>query len=427
MEEPTIQLKYGTGKITANLQKKNIIQIVEPFEIEATEEGAEIKKAMENPIGTKRLREIASEKKRHKKRPNVVIIVSDITRPTPTKRLIPYILNELTDAGIRDEDVTIIFALGIHRKLETNEMARLVGNNVFNRFRCINHDTTNCVFVGTTKHGTTVEANREVLEADIRVCIGSIELHYFAGYTGGYKSILPGICARSTIETNHRLMLQPNTGAGRTDSPVRIDMEEAAKFVGCDFILNVVLNGKKQIVKAVAGDPIGAHREGIKVVDSMYIVPIKELADVVVVSAGGTPKDINVFQSQKALDNAKFAVKNGGTIILVAQCPEGLGDKVFERWIDEAKNRQELVDRLDIAFELGGHKAGILAKLMEQVDVYLVSDLEKGLVEKAFFMCANDVNDAVDAAVAKCGSDTKLILMPYGAYTLPRYQPQRNF
>ncbi len=418
-----MQLKYGTGEITANLENKNVIQVVEPLEIQATDEEAEIKKAMENPIGTKQLREIISDRKRYKNRLSVVIIVSDVTRPTPTKRLIPYILKELLDAGISDEDITIIFALGIHRKLKTKEMARLVGDNVFNRYRCINHDSTNCVFIGTTKQGTVVEANREVLEADIRICVGSIELHYFAGYTGGYKSILPGICARSTIETNHKLMLQPTANAGRIDSPVRIDMEKAGELVGCDFILNVVLNGNKQIVKAVAGDPIKAHRDGIKIVDSMYVIPIKELADVVVVSAGGAPKDINVFQSQKALDNAKYAVKNGGAIILIAKCPEGLGEKVFERWINEAKNRQELIDRMDIAFEIGGHKAGILAKLMEKVDVYLISDLEKELVERAFFICADDVNDAVDAAVAKYGSDTRIILMPYGAYTLPRYQP----
>ncbi len=418
-----MQLKYGTGEITANLENKNVIQVVEPFEIQATGEEPEIKKAMENPIGTKQLREIISDKRRNKMRLSVVIIVSDVTRPTPTKRLIPYILNELLDAGISDEDITIIFALGIHRKLETKEMARLVGDNIFNRYRCINHDSTNCVFIGTTKQGTVVEANREVLQADIRVCVGSIELHYFAGYTGGYKSILPGICARSTIETNHKLMLQPTANAGRIDSPVRIDMEEAGELVGCDFILNVVLNGNKQIVKAVAGDPIKAHREGIKIVDSMYVIPIKELADVVVVSAGGTPKDINVFQSQKALDNAKYAVKNGGAIILIAKCPEGLGEKVFERWINEAKNRQELIDRMDIAFEIGGHKAGILAKLMEKVDVYLISDLEKELVERAFFICANDVNEAIDVAITKYGSDIRLIIMPYGAYTLPRYQP----
>lgn len=418
-----MQLKYGTGEITVSLENKHVIQVVEPLEIEATDEEAEIKKAMENPMGTKQLREIISDKKRRKMRLSVVIIVSDVTRPTPTKRIIPYILNELLNAGISDEDITIIFALGIHRKLETNEMARLVGDNVFNRFRCINHDSTNCVLIGETKQGTVVEANREVLEADIRICVGLIELHYFAGYTGGYKSILPGICARSTIEANHKLMLQPTANAGRVDSPVRIDMEEAGELVGCDFILNVVLNGNKQIVKAVAGDPIKAHREGIKIVDSMYVIPIKELADVVVVSAGGAPKDINVFQSQKALDNAKHAVKNSGAIILIAKCPEGLGDKVFERWINEAKNKQELIDRMDIAFEIGGHKAGILARLMEKVDVYLMSDLEKELVERAFFICANDVNEAIDAAVAKYGSDTRFIIMPYGAYTLPQYQP----
>ncbi len=418
-----MQLKYGTGEITVNLENKHVIQVVEPLELQATNEEAEIKNAMENPIGSKRLKELISDRKRYKERLNVVIIVSDVTRPTPTKRIIPYILTELLDSGMRNEDITIIFALGIHRKLETDEMVRLVGDNVFSTYRCINHESTNCEFIGATKQGTVVEANKEVLKADIRICVGLIELHYFAGYTGGYKSILPGICARSTIETNHKLMLQQNANAGRIDSPVRIDMEEAGELVGCDFILNVVLNGNGQIVKAVAGDPIKAHREGIKIVDSMYVIPIKELADVVVVSAGGAPKDINVFQSQKALDNAKHAVKNGGAIILIAKCPEGLGDKVFERWIHEARNRQELIDRMDIAFEIGGHKAGILAKLMEKVDVYLMSDLEKELVERTFLICANDVNKAIDVAAAKYGSDTRFIVMPYGAYTLPRYQP----
>jgi nickel-dependent lactate racemase len=217
-------------------------------------------------------------------------------------------------------------------------------------------------------------------------------------------------------------MLLPGAIGGRPDSPVRRDFEEAGRLIGCDFILNVVLNSKKQIVKAVAGDPIEAHREGVKVVNSMFMIPVKELADVVLVSAGGAPKDINLFQSQKALDNAQYAVKEGGSIILVAECPEGLGERVFERWIDEAKDKQDLVDRLDYAFEIGGHKAGILAKLTQRADVYVISELEKQLVERAFLFCARDLNDALSAIERKYGPDAKIIVMPYGASTLPRLQ-----
>jgi nickel-dependent lactate racemase len=246
----------------------------------------------------------------------------------------------------------------------------------------------------------------------VRVCLGTVELHYFAGYSGGYKSLLPGVCARQTIESNHKLMLQPNAEAGRLDSPVRDDLEEAGQLIGCDFIVNVVLNAKKQIVKAVAGDPIRAHREGVKVVDSMYIVPIQELADVVLASAGGSPKDINLFQAQKALDNAKHALKDGGAIVLAAECREGLGEDVFERWINEAQNKQELVDRLDYAFEIGGHKA----------DVYLVSELQKEIVERAFLLCSQNLEDALQATLKKYGPNARIIVMPFGAYTLPRLQ-----
>jgi lactate racemase len=154
----------------------------------------------------------------------------------------------------------------------------------------------------------------------------------------------------------------------------------------------------------------------------MYIVPIRELADVVLASAGGSPKDINLFQAQKALDNAKHALKDGGAIVLAAECREGLGEDVFERWINEAQNKQELVDRLDYAFEIGGHKAGILAKLTQKADVYLVSELQKEIVERAFLLCSQNLEDALQATLKKYGPNARIIVMPFGAYTLPRLQ-----
>jgi nickel-dependent lactate racemase len=422
MGNSQVTLKYGKGKTSVTLNKNNLIQIIEPREIEVLDEESEIVSALNDPIGTPTLYEITSQRKGTKKDLRIVIIVSDVTRPTPTKKLLPHVLNELRKAEIPDRQITILFALGIHRPLSNLEMKELVGDDVFNRYRCINHDGNNCVYVNTTSRGTRVYANKVVLSSDVRVCLGTVELHYFAGYSGGYKSLLPGVCARQTIESNHKLMLQPNAEAGRLDSPVRDDLEEAGQLIGCDFIVNVVLNAKKQIVKAVAGDPIRAHREGVKVVDSMYIVPIQELADVVLASAGGSPKDINLFQAQKALDNAKHALKDGGAIVLAAECREGLGEDVFERWINEAQNKQELVDRLDYAFEIGGHKAGILAKLTQKADVYLVSELQKQIVERAFLLCSQNLEDALQATLKKYGPNARIIVMPFGAYTLPRLQ-----
>lgn len=426
MRKAHVTLKYGKRETSVNLENANVIQVIEPHEVEARDEHKEVLQAMQNPIGTGRLQEVISERRAHGLSPTVVIIVSDVTRPTPTATLLPYVLDALHAAKVTSDQITIVFALGIHRLLTDSEMERLVGQHVFNHYRCVNHDARDCRYVGTTERGTEVYANRIVVNADVRVCLGTVELHYFAGYSGGYKSLLPGICSRKTIEANHKLMLQPNAVAGRLDSPVRRDLEEAGELIGCDFVLNVVLNSKRQIVRAVAGHPVYAHREGVKTVDAMYIIPIAELADVVVVSAGGAPKDINLFQSQKALDNAQHALKEGGSIILAAECPEGLGENVFERWINEARNKQELIDRLDYAFEIGGHKAGLLAKLTQKADVYVVSELERELIERAFLLCARDLNDAVRATEEKYGPDASVIVMPYGAYTLPRLEDRTS-
>ncbi|MDD1720539.1 MAG: nickel-dependent lactate racemase [Euryarchaeota archaeon] len=424
MRKAHVALKYGKRETSVNLEKANVIQVIEPHEIEAQDEHTEVMQALQNPIGTGQLQEIIDERRARGTNPTVVIIVSDITRPTPTSTLLPHVLDALHSAKVASGQITIVFALGIHRLLTSSEMERLVGQRVFDHYRCVNHDPNDCLYVGTTKQGTQVYANPIVVNADVKICLGTVELHYFAGYSGGYKSLLPGICSRKTIEANHKLMLKPDAAAGRLDSPVRRDLEEAGELIGCDFVLNIVLNPKKQIVRAVAGHPVYAHREGVKTVDSMYIIPIKELADVVIVSAGGAPKDINLFQSQKALDNAQYALKEGGSIILAAECPEGLGERVFERWVNEARNKQELIDRLDYAFEIGGHKAGLLAKLAQKADVYVVSELEKELAERAFLLCAHDLNDALQATQEKYGPDATVIVMPHGAYTLPRFQAQ---
>lgn len=420
MGKSQFALKYGRSESSVTLEEKQVAQVLLPREIEAKDEDGEIIRAINDPIGTPTLREIVSQRRTAEGDLSIAIIVSDVTRPTPTKKLLPHILSVLRKEGVPDSQITIFIALGIHRPLNELEMKELVGRDVFEGFRCRNHDENNCVFAGTTRRGTPVYANKEILNSAVRICLGAIELHYFAGYSGGYKSLLPGVCARETIEANHKLMLQPNAASGRLDSPVREDIEEAGKLIGCDFVLNVVLNAKKEIVKAVAGDPILAHREAVKVVDSMYIIPISQLADVVLVSAGGRPKDLNLFQSQKALDNAKHALKDGGTIILAAECPEGLGDKVFERWINEARDKQELIDKLDYAFEIGGHKAGILAKLTQNADVYLVSELQKEIVERACLLCSNSLDEALQTTISKYGPDARIILMPFGAVTLPR-------
>ena len=191
-------------------------------------------------------------------------------------------------------------------------------------------------------------------------------------------------------------------------------------MVGCDFLLNVVLDERKRIVKAVAGDLVRAHREGCRFLDSLYRVEVPRRADVVIVSQGGAPKDLNLYQTQKALDNAKHVVAEGGVVVLVGSCAEGLGNKTFEDWMTRAKRPRDLIDWVQADFKLGGHKAAAIAMVMEHADVYLVSDLDPGLASDLFFTPFSTLSDAYAAAMEKMGPDASVLVMPYGGSTLPK-------
>ena len=200
---------------------------------------------------------------------------------------------------------------------------------------------------------------------------------------------------------------------------MREDIEEAAGICRGDFLVNVILDEHKRIVKAVAGDMVKAHREGCRFLEKMYRRPIKERADIVVVSQGGAPKDLNLYQTQKALDNAKYAVKDGGIIILAGSCREGMGQPVFESWMREAKTPRDLVERIQKDFRLGGHKAAAIALILERAEIYLVSEMDPELVTDIFMKPYSTVQQALDDALAKQGPDAKVMLMPYGGSTLP--------
>lgn len=222
----------------------------------------------------------------------------------------PLLLSEVYEAGVKKEDITLVFGLGSHRKMTDEEHRHLAGEQAFAEIRCEDGDSSDCVHLGVTKSGTPVDVVRTVAEADRRICIGNIEYHYFAGYSGGAKAIMPGVSTPAAIQSNHSMMVREEAHTGKLEgNPVREDIEEAGKMCGIDFILNVVLNEKKEIIRAVAGDAVKAHREGCRFLDTLYQVSIPHRADIVIVSDGGAPKDLNLYQTQKALDNSKHAVK----------------------------------------------------------------------------------------------------------------------
>ena len=411
-----LEFGYGEGIQEVIVPDENVIDVLMPNKVEYDmADEKEVKRALENPISSKRLKDIVKPKEK------IAIITSDITRPMPTKKVMPMLLDELYSAGVDPKDITLVFALGSHRKHTREEMVKLAGERAAREINLVDSDMEDCVRLGVTKRGTPVDVFRLVAEADRRICLGNIEYHYFAGYSGGAKAIMPGVSTREAIRKNHSLMVEEGSYAGNLEgNPVREDIEEAASYCPIDFILNVVLDEQKKIIKAVSGHPIDAHREGARFLDRLYLKNINQRADIVLVSQGGTPKDINLYQTQKALDNAKHAVNKGGTIILIGACNEGLGEKVFEEWMTKSESPDEMIERIAKDFQLGGHKAAAISLVLKDADIYLVSEMEEDFVRSIFLEPFKSAQEAFDTAFKKHGDKATVIAMQYGGSTLPK-------
>lgn len=410
-----LTIGFGSTPQEVNIPDNLVMDILESNDLEIDLTGVdEVKRSLENPIGSARLKNIVKPGEK------IVIITSDITRPVPSYKIIPSILDELYKIGVDKEDIVVVLALGSHRAHTDEEKIKLLGERVFNEVKCIDSNANDCVRMGVTKAGTPVDIFRVVAEADKRICVGNIEYHYFAGYSGGAKAIMPGVSTPSAIQANHSKMVLEDAKAGKlAGNPVREDLEEAIKYCPIDFIVNVILNEMKEIVYAVAGDFIKAHREGCKFLDKIYKKDLKEKADIVIVSQGGAPKDLNLYQTQKALDNAKHAIKDGGIIILVGSCKEGFGSKIFEEWMTEANSPDDLITRIKENFKLGGHKAAAIALILKKAKIFMVSEMDSNLVKSIFMEPYDTVQQAYDAAIKELGDDVKVLIMPYGGSTLP--------
>ena len=410
-----LEFGYGKGVQEVLLNEKNLMDVLVSNQIphKRRDEDA-VRYALENPIGKDRLctYDLAGKK--------IAIVTSDISRPLPSYRILPALLDELAKAGAKEEDITVVLALGSHRKHTEEEKIALCGKEAYARVRCVDSTPEDCIHLGVTRSGTPVDISRVVAEADFRICLGNIEFHYFAGYSGGAKAIMPGVSTPEAIQANHRMMVSPDAHAGKLEgNPIREDIEEAGEICGVDYIVNAVLDEHKNIVYAVAGDVTEAHRDGCRYLDKMYRKNLKERADIVLVSQGGAPKDANLYQTQKALDNAKHAVKKGGTIILIGACPEGMGSKKFEAWLTCAPTAHSMVERIHKEFELGGHKAAAIGMVLEDADIYFVSEMDPDFVRSIFLTPFSTAQEAFDCAMKKYGDNATVLAMPYGGATLP--------
>jgi nickel-dependent lactate racemase len=417
-----VWLPYGKSDVCVRIPARNLLGSIEPKQVLGVANSkTEIERALNEPIASERLRQIAQPEN------TVAIVVDDFTRNTPSKVMLPPILAELGVAGVKDENVTVIFGCGTHRAVQPEEALRMLGEEVVGRVKTVSHDceAQDLVQVGKTKHGNSIHVNRAFSEADIKVLVGDVGFHYYAGYGGGRKSVLPAVSGKETIQQNHKMLLHSLARTGILEgNPVHEDMSEAARLSEVDFILNVVTNGKGEIVKAFAGDLEEAFLQATKLVNEIFRVTVDRRADIVVVSPGGYPADINLYQSYKALDNALEVVKRGGTIIMVAECSEGHGNQVFYDWMTRLGDLKKVEREVRRHYQLGGHKAYYLLKALKYHKIILVSSLPDYYANGVFKLkTVRSVNDALREALSLVGSQAKVWTLPQGNYTLPEVKP----
>ncbi|MDW7674921.1 MAG: nickel-dependent lactate racemase [Bacillota bacterium] len=421
-------LKYGKEMVQFTVPEDQLLYEILGADYPALPNIAEAYQyALEHPIDAPPLKELV------KSGDKVAITVSDITRAWQKNHLtLPILINSLNAAGVPDENITIVIAVGGHRQNTEAEFVELCGQEVFDRIKIVNHDAwdeANMVYLGKTSRGTEVSVNRIIVEADKVILTGGIIYHYMVGYGGGRKSILPGVASIKTIRQNHLWAMGPELGSGSNPKSAskytrgnecHEDMMEIAAFVKPDFIINSVPNPQGDIAGIFAGNWVSAWLKGTELIDKIYGVEIKEEADIVIATAGGYPKDINLYQTGKTMDNAYYAMKKGGVAIILAECCDIMEPLEFTKWFDYSSTL-EMERALRESFTIPGWVA---FKEVECSDkgpfILLTKEENKEFAQKAKLLPVTNIEDALKLAYEKCGTDKpKITVMPQGANTFP--------
>ncbi len=396
----SINLPYGDSCLTAAIPEYIKINIIDPARNSVREDVTSmIKKALQNPIGTLPLEQIVQPSL------NICIIVNDQTRPGPTAQMLDEILPALYNAGVTKDHITIIVATGSHRGPTESELDVIIGTQ-HRDIKVVVHDCKqNNVYIGTTKSGLPVWIDKIVAESDFVIATGLIAPHHSAGYSGGRKSILPGIAGLETLKQHHSFPIRPYEPAMGfyTDNPFHITALEAARKTNLKFIVNVVQDPHKQVISCVAGDVDMAHQAGVAICKKACSVSIGELADIVITSPGGAPRDCNLYQSQKALSVAEKFGKQGCTYILCSECKDGIGEGVFEEWMSNAKTPEEIIERFKKeGYNVGSNKAFMYARTLTKGNVIVVTNnIDPSRLDKIMLQHASTLQEAIDRVCAQ--------------------------
>ena len=410
----TLDLRYGKKKISLKLEEGNVLSVLSGKKLSPlTNLEEKIKRVLTYPISSKSLREIFDPGDK------TAIIVSDRTRNIAASVFLPVIVNELNSTGIPDKDIFIVFSLGTHRLHSKKEHAAIVGEEIAGRVRLLDHDCNdkdNLTSLGVTSRGTKVEVNKEVAEADKVILTGAITYHYFAGYGGGRKAVLPGVSAFDTIQTNHKLCLtsdKAKTGV-LEGNPVHEDMLEAAKMLGPDMIFNVVMDDSGRISSIFAGELQAAHEAGCEALDNSFKVSVEKKAKFIIASAGGGTKDLNFVQTHKAMENASYALEDGGTMILLGESGEGFPSGEYMKYVNLG-SAKAIEDELRRSFTIPGHTILSARKKAEKFRIILLSKLDRNAVQKLGIIPVDNLAEAMNLA----GINEPAYIMPDAYNTLP--------
>ncbi len=413
-----MELKYGRKNLEFEIESSRVLDVLRANEKKGLQNPLKtVENSLKEPVGKAPLAELLRAKKINE----LVIIVNDVTRFTPYNYMLPPLLETIAEAGIKKEQVTFIVATGVHSPHSAEQNKEIFGEEIDSSYNFIHHDCDQeLADMGQLSTGNQLKINKKVVEADFVITTGVILPHYMAGFSGGRKSILPGVAGRESIEANHSMMVKVTAEKPDLEAnPISQEMFEAAEKVGVDFILNVVTNSSREIVQVVAGDYRQAWEEGIASSAEMYHLPLTEKADAALVSSGGFPRDINIYQAQKALDHADHAVKKGGTIIWVAECSEGYGEERFQKWMEEAQRPEDNIERIKEKFLIGGHKAFAISKVAAEKEIILISSLSQEQTENIFAKKMDTIQEAVEYLKEKHGEDYSAYIMPQGSLTVP--------
>ncbi len=414
-----VDLPYGASSLKVDVPEN--ARVVIPEEMPGIpDERAEIRRALDDPIGTASLSQLARGKS------DAVIVINDITRPVPSEPMLEELLQDLSKAGMKENNVTVVIATGNHRPNDDEEIRQMIGRDLASRLRVVNHDCADknlLTDLGQTDTGLPVWINTLVATATFKIVTGLIMPHHAAGYSGGRKSILPGVAGLETLNRHHSLPIRPYHPAfgWMRDNPFHEEAVKVARSVGVDFILNVVKNPCGQVVAAVAGELESAHELGVSLCEKSWQLNLPHPYDIVIVSPGGFPRDIDLHQSQKAMSAAEMVIEKDGVMVLVAECRDGIGK--YADWLKQAGSPREVIERFECEGFTKDHssKAFMCARALEHYRVYFYcSGINANELEQMFFLTAQSPQEAIDKALKEKGTDARVLVLPQAVSCVPR-------